>query len=294
VACGSPIGDHPDGYDFGARGDAGPAAGVDAARRFVDAHKATILSIPDTSTPSQGVDCPPNATLIYVTGVVGETDVGSDLYSFDPQSGKFSLVGSMGCLTGPTHMTVDRQGTAWVVANGDLYEASTTTAKCSKAAKWTADPVRFPDFSLTFLGTTSAGDDSLYILGDTGQLGLFAVSTGEVAKLGTLTIGASGDMTTNGDGTLYFLEQAAKQTLNELDPGSAAVIQSWKTGEDSQNTQALAYYGGLFYVFIGNAVYTFDTTTGTTKPIGTAPIYVTGAGQSTCVPTDAGPPSELR
>ncbi len=297
AACGSPIGHNPDGFDFGTRGDAGPMPGVDASRSRRDAY-VKMPAMPDaTSLPDTGpvVDCPPSATLIYVTGDPNEDDPGSDLYSFNPQSGAFTLVGSMGCLSSPTHMTVDRTGSAWVVANGLIYKASTETAKCAAVATWKADPVNFPDFALTFLGTTSAPDTSLYILSDTGELAVFDVATGSITKMGTLSIPSpAGDMTTNGDGTLYFLQQAASQTLNEVDPSNASILTTWTTGQNSMDTQALAYYGGLFYDFIGDAVYTYDTTSKTTKSIGTAPIFVTGAGQSTCVPGDAGPPDILK
>ena len=232
-------------------------------------------------------DCPPSAKLIYVTGE------GSQLYSFAPQTAKFTLIGTLTCLDSPTHMTVDRTGTAWVVSDGNLYKASTTTAACSAVATWTPDPINFGDFALTFLGTTNATDNTLYMLGDFGELGAFNTVTGHVTSMGTVSLQPSGDMTTNGDGTLYFLMQAEMQTLNQLNPTNASVIKSWTTGEDSENSQALAYYGGLFYDFIGNAVYTYDTTTGVAKSLGMAPLMVTGAGQSTCVPSVAPPPAPL-
>jgi len=239
-----------------------------------------------------GPDCPPSAKLIYVTGVESESaPIGNDLYSFDPTTGSFKLIGAMSCLEGPTHMTVDRQGTAWVVANGELYKASTENASCARVTSFTPDPDRFPDFALSFVAT----DTSLYLLGTSGELGEFNTTVGgPVLDVGTISIPASGDMTTGGDGTLYYLEQAATQTLNELNPANASIIHSWTTGKNSMNTQALAYYGGLFYDFIGNAVFTYDTSTSTTKSIGTAPIYVTGAGQSTCVPSESVPPAMLK
>jgi len=49
--------------------------------------------------------------------------------------------------------------------------------------------------------------------------------------------------------------------------------------------QALAFYGGSFYAFEDNVVYQFDPSTQKTTMLGKAPLQVTGAGQSTCVPT---------
>jgi putative flippase GtrA len=83
--------------------------------------------------------------------------------------------------------------------------------------------------------------------------------------------------------------------LNQVDPSSAAVLATYVTGEnDTTGSGALAFYGGLFFDFVGTRVYTFDTSTKAVMLLGTAPIMVTGAGQSTCVPTDAGPPAPLR
>ncbi len=241
-----------------------------------------------STTAVDGGDCPPSAKLIYVTGQ------GSDLYSFDPTMGAFTLIGPLSCLTSPTHMTVDRTGTAWVVdVTGNLFTASTATAACSKVPTWKNTPA-FPDYALTFLGTTGTTDNTLYLLGNTGELGSFDVPSGAITKIGTLTLHPFGDMTTNGDGTLYFLMQSAMQTLNQLDPANASVKTSWVTGENSSGDQALAYYGGLFYDFIGATVYTYDTVKKTAALLGTAPLMVTGAGQSTCVPTTSIPPAPLR
>ncbi len=289
AACGNPAdGAVQPGLDWGWPGDASGKPASD----HPDSSVPKTLGGDDASAAG---DCPASAKLIYVTGVEGATDMGNDLYSFDPIAGKFTLIGPMSCLSNPTHMTVDRSGTAWVVAGGELYRASTENATCSRVANWRANPEQFPDFALTFIGTTSSTSNFLFILSDTGQLGTFDVQTGQLGYPGKVSLsGSSGDMTSDGDGTLYFLMQATAQTLNQLDAENASTLHTWSTGEDSENTQALAYYGGLFYDFIGDAVYTFDTKTGATESIGVAPIYVTGAGQSTCVPRDAGAPAMLK
>ncbi len=263
------------------------------------------LSGGDGSTSSNG-DCPVAAGLIYVTGE------GSQLYSFYPPTLKFTLIGTLTCLGSPTHMTVDRTGTAWVVgsdANDDspsmLYTASTTNAACSAVSTWTVQPETFPDFALSFIGTTSATDNSLYILGAQigaavsapGPLGLFNTATGALTILGTPNVAANdpgGDMTSNGDGALYFLEASDDLTplnLYAINPSNAAI-----TGTTSLPTvlggggQALAFWGGSFYMFEDTVVYQYDPTTGGTAQVGTAPLSVTGAGQSTCVPTTGAPP----
>ena len=108
----------------------------------------TILSGGDGAVGSAdgSADCPASAKLVYITGI------GSELYSFYPPTFTFTKIGKLSCLgpqLSPTHMTVDRQGTAWVVASNGiaaagLYNASTADASCSKVSTWTAQPKNFP------------------------------------------------------------------------------------------------------------------------------------------------------
>jgi len=225
-------------------------------------------------------DCPESAKLVYVTGI------GAKLYSFYPPTLKFTLIGTLNCLQEPTHMTVDRTGTAWVVgADGLLYNASTTTAQCSAVSTWKANPGNFPDFALTFLGTTNAPDTSLYIFGESGELGSFNTQSGAVSIIGMPDVHSpGGDMTTNGDGTLYFLMDVTQPELFEFNPTNAAVIKEYAIKATGGGDQALANYGGSFYAFEGMTVNAFDPKTGSTMFLENAPIQVTGAGQSTCVP----------
>ena len=172
-------------------------------------------------TADGSADCPASAKLVYITGI------GSKLYSFYPPTFTFTLIGPLSCLGAamtPTHMTVDRQGTAWVVARNqntgaaaELYNASTANASCSKVSTWTVQPKNFPDFALTFLGMTT-GDTTLYMLGPS-DLGTFDTSTGTVTIVGAPSVTSTqGDMTTNEDGTLYFLMDDKSIALYELDP----------------------------------------------------------------------------
>ena len=180
-------------------------------------------------------------------------------------------------------MTVNRTGTAWVVANSLLYTASTATAHCTKVANWTPGVGEFVDFSLTFVGTTSATDTTLYVVDDSARLGAFDTLTGVRTVVTTLSgfTDALGDMTSNGDGHLYFIHDVAAQTLYEIahDRSGRHVVGDRRDGRRLRG--AIAYYGGLFYDFLDSDVYTFECTTRVATSIGTAPLEVTGAGQST-------------
>jgi hypothetical protein len=244
----------------------------------------------DTGTQSDGGDncCPANAQYIYITGE------GAQLWSFWPPTFTFKLVGTLTCTSFPTHMTVDRNGTAWVVGDGDVYKTSTLDATCSQLTTWTPQN-GFDDFALSFIGL-ACGDTTLYMLGQSsGELAHFDIVKGTFTPIGTPSVaGILGDMTTNGDGTLYFLNDALTLHLYELNPASAAVMKTYTIPNASGGgDQALAYFGGRFYAFEDDVVYEYDPVANTTKSLGNAPISVTGAGQSTCVPTmptDAGPP----
>jgi hypothetical protein len=222
--------------------------------------------------------CPPSATLVYVTGE------GDKLYSFYPPTLQFTLIGKFDCLTGPTHMTVDRQGVAWVLAGGALYKASTKDATCTKVPSWTPD-FTFADFSLTFVGVQDAIDNTLYVLNDLRSLATFDVASGVLTPVNSVEPSFTpGDMTSNGDGTLYFLQNTGSPVLWNVDPNTAATIGKSTLSANGGGSQALAFWGGRFYAFENDTIYEFDPGTKTTQGLGSAPLSVTGAGQSTCVP----------
>jgi hypothetical protein len=259
----------------------GSSGGEGGALRAPD---GALTGLTDADTTSG--DCPASAKLVYVTGS------GSNLWSFLPAApggqlpGAFHLIGKFSCLDGPTHMTVDRQGNAWVVANGNIYKASTADATCSAVTNWKPEPANFPDFALTFVGTTSAVDNTLYMLSDsTGNLGKFDLVAGALTVIGQPNVPSTGgDMTTNGDGTLYFLMDVTMPQLFELDPTNASVLKTYPINAMGGGDQALAFYGGSFYAFENDVISVYDPKAGTTTAGGKAPLMVTGAGQSTCVP----------
>lgn len=222
--------------------------------------------------------CPQSATLVYVTGQ------GDKLYSFYPPDQTFTLIGKFDCLTSPTHMTVDRQGNAWVVAGGQLYKASTADASCTAVSTW-APNLTYNDFSLTFVGVQNTVDNTLYVLNNSSKLSTFDIASGMLTTVGTSNAGASlGDMTSNGDGTLYFLKDVSTPVLYNLSPKDASTVSSSPIQATGGGSQALAFWGGRFYAFENSDINEYDPMMKTTKSIGTAPLQVTGAGQSTCVP----------
>lgn len=92
-------------------------------------------------------------------------------------------------------------------------------------------------------------------------------------------------MTTNGDGTLYFLSAGGMPTLYDTDPTNASVLSMSTIMAPGGGNPALAFWGGSFYVFANNMVTQYDPKAKTSKSLGMAPLQVIAAGQSTCVPT---------
>jgi hypothetical protein len=228
-------------------------------------------------------ECPASATLVYVTGI------GDKLYSWDPQLQKFTLIGTFDCLNNPTHMTIDRLGNAWVVSAGQLYKASTVDAKCSAVSNWSFD-IDYLDFSLSFVGNQNS-DKTLYLLNGDGKLSSFDTAAGALTGIGDVGIAnAVGDMTSNGDGSLYFLHDVVDLKLYKFNPTTGATLSTAKINAVGGGNQALAFWGGRFYAFENGEIFEYDPGAKTTKAVGMAPLQVTGAGQSTCVPKVPPPP----
>lgn len=258
--------------------DAGTSSSV-----FEESEGGLEAALPD--------DCSDAAKLIYLTGDTGE------LWSFNPQDLSYKRIGAFDCLQYPTHMTVDRAGVAWVVdVTGQIFKASTTDAKCSPVPTWKPPTqpvdagifgVNLGNFALSFAGTTGIYDNTLYLLSPT-LFQKFDVAAGTVTTISNSpSVSSTGDLTSNGDGTLYFLRNTRPPVIFNINPTTGA-----KISESPLNTppgvgganSGFAFWGGSFWAFESSVLYRYDPGTKTTTMIGDAPFSVTGAGQSTCVP----------
>jgi hypothetical protein len=151
-------------------------------------------------------------------------------------------------------------------------------------SSWTQD-FTFGDFSLTFVGVQNTVDNTLYVLDGSGDLAKFDVPSGIRTPVNSVEPSNTfGDMTSNGDGTLFFLDDVSTPVLWNFDPNTAATIGKSTLSASGGGSQALAFWGGRFYAFENDTIYEYDPGAKTTKGLGSAPLSVTGAGQSTCVP----------
>jgi hypothetical protein len=265
--------------------------------------------------------------LIYVV------DDANHLLSFDPRNignaeHGFTLIGTLTCPAGsavpgwagpvgPFSMSVDRNGTAWVLySSGEIFNVNINNAQCSTttfqklqmSGQWAL-------FGMGFVTDEAGGNtEQLYIGGgdpaaDPG--GLFGVV--DSASLAITTLGNlpndgeySPEFTGLGSGELFGfypgLDVAFVQGLNKTngmalgnkfdipgglcaDCGGLGAVEAW----------AFAQWGGTFYLFVtttdgfasNSTVRTIDRATGTfATPVENLQYKIVGAGVSTCAPVD--------
>ncbi len=262
-----------------------------------------------------GNNCGGNGTeLVYVV------DDASNFMSFDPTQlipggAPFTTIGTLNCPAGtplgggigaatPFSMSVDRNGTAWVLYNsGEIFHVSTTDASC-QATSWPVGNGGFELFGMGFVSDAPGSDEeTLFISGGdadnlvNGNLGSINPTSLTLTTLGVLPAAEqSPELTGTGDAKLYgYFPGATSTFVANLDKTNAARGESWNATslEGGASAWAFAHWGGKFYIFATsgllfptNAVYELDPATGiNTTVINASAFRVVGAGVSTCAPT---------
>ncbi len=246
-------------------------------------------------------------------------DDASNFLSFDPSAlsggSPFTQIGTLSCPAGaplgaatgpatPFSMSVDRNGTAWVLYNsGEIFHVSTTSANC-QATGWTVGNGGFQHFGMGFVSDSpGSSEETLFIAGGAadnlvgGNLGTINPDNLALTTIGTLpNAEQSPELTGTGDAKLYgYFPGNLNAFVANLDKTTGAQGQSWPTTslDGGATAWAFAHWGGKFYIFAtsgfltqNNAVYELDPATGTnTTVIPTSAYRVVGAGVSTCAPT---------
>ncbi|NUP06604.1 MAG: hypothetical protein HOW73_11165 [Polyangiaceae bacterium] len=242
-------------------------------------------------------ECDPETTqYIYLV-----TDT-TELYSYYPATGAFTLRGFLDCPSGasPFSMGVDREGTAYVVYNdGNLFRASTLDASC-EATDFVPGQEGFITFGMGFaLDEPGGKEDSLYVaeitFGEESR-GLATIDTDtlELDYIGPFSDNFSDrmEMTSSSDGNLYgyFLNTVGTGGwVVEIDKETATIVDStFIEAGAGASALAFAWWGGDFYVFTASNGLTnvtrFDPDTGAVGLVTTLSGNVVGAGVSTCAP----------
>ncbi len=254
------------------------------------------------------------------TELVYVVDDASNFLSFDPTElvpggAPFTQIGTLNCPAGtplggvggqatPFSMSVDRNGTAWVLYNsGEIFHVSTTDASC-QATSWNVGNGGFELFGMGFVSDVAGGDaETLYISGGDaddlvgGNLGALNPTTLTVQNLGPLpNAEQSPELTGTGDAKLYgYFPGMSNSFVANLDKTNGSRGESWNSTslEGGASAWAFAHWGGKFYIFATsglftpvNAVYELDPATGqNTTVINASNFRIVGAGVSTCAPT---------
>ena len=239
--------------------------------------------------------CVDGAELIYVV------DDRENLLSFDPRKlpdDPFRLIGRLNCggRGSPFSMSVDRNGTAWVVyGDGQLFEVSIADATCKRSG-FAAGRT----FGMGFVSDEpGVKTEKLYVSANDGSRALGFIDTSgqtpvhqHVATIEAAQ-GAHPELTGTSEAKLYgfYPVESGVSFVQEIDRKTgAAVGTKWELGDrlDFVNAYAFAHWGGVFYIFVSTGVSTvraIDKRTGAYKMVlDNIPYRITGAGVSTCAP----------
>ena len=227
-------------------------------------------SAPGTGDESSGstgepesCGCAPGTDLVHVVSDDGE------LWSYDPASNAFALVGPVQCGGfAPFSMAVDREGMAWIllldnvpfatVAKGMFKVAIADAAGCEAVVY---EEGLFGAFGMSFV-TNGPPDtcEKLYVQSysgmgafaegpDLGHLGVLDPETGVLQSVGLVDYDG-GELAGTGDGRLVSLTGVDPLKLVELDKDTAEPLGTLELhGYSKTNASAMAFWGGDLWLF---------------------------------------------
>ncbi|MFO0591687.1 MAG: hypothetical protein U0441_29340 [Polyangiaceae bacterium] len=273
--------------------DAGPDVVEDAPPDIVDAPPDIVDAPPDVPEDALPI-CDPDVLYIYL--VTSETD----LYRYRPDTGVFSLVGSLSCPSGgsPFSMGVSRTGIAYVVYNdGSLFKVDTKDASCD-FTDWVPGTGGFNTFGMGYAIDDDKMGETLHVAEINFQdvskgLATIDTTTFDLGYIGPFSVnpGNALEMTSSDDGFLYGYFLKADGTggvIVQIDKHTADIVDQIEVSAGSSSSAlAFAYWGGDFYIFTsdGSQVTTvtkYAPSTGTESVVATLNRTVVGAGVSTC------------
>lgn len=246
-------------------------------------------------------DCADTARLVYVVSAQ------DDLYSFAPDKGAFTKVGTLTCAAGgatPNSMAIDRSGTAWVnYTDGTLWKVSTENASC-QATTFQPNQAGFLKMGMAFSKGAKAKSETLYIVGLDGAnssvgkgFGTIDLETMQLTMLGDFSgelAGRGAELTGTGDGRLFGFFTTKPASLAQINGASGATtgttpLNSVNTGE----SWAFSFWGGDFWFYTSPSKAASSTVTRLARSKDDAltvtnpdvgGFRIVGAGVSTCAP----------
>jgi len=274
---GGPLGPSSDGGDGGLLGDAAPG-------------------------------CAAGADLVYLATEEKQ------LYSFDPKTLTFSLLGLIDCASGQyvNSMAVDRNAVAWInYGDGSLWKVDTHHPQC-QATGYIPDQQNITLFGMAFSAKSTGSSDETLFIDDLagGGLGFIDLATMQLQRLGPFQGALSGraaELNGTADARLFGffagspLGDAASASVEQIDTATQGSTQSYPLPTvDTGSDWAFAFWGGDFYLFTADKydMTMPDSTLTRFRPSdGSLTVLaggdagndltfrVVGAGSSTCAPT---------
>lgn len=260
---------------------------------FSGTNGSTGTTFGTASTGSSMDTCSDESKLVYVFSSDNQ------IYSFDPPTKKFTLLGSPDCNTTqqPNSMAVDRNLVAWINYIGSIYTVNLDTLSgCTKAMDL---PNPYQQIGMGF-ATNAAGttDETLFIDGiGGGGLAKIDTVTKALTPLGNFSndqnlAGQSAELTGTGDARLFgYFTTSPNVRVAEIDKSNGVILSDQQLqGVSPPNSWAFSFWGGDLYLYaatLGNSrVVKFNPATGALDAnyIPDVGFTIVGAGVSTCAP----------
>ena len=226
-------------------------------------------------------------------------DIGR-LATFDPEHLQYTDIGALSCPTSatPFSMAVDQNAVAWVeYMDGYIYRVDTKTAACTSTS-FSPDPW-VTNFGMGFVYDPDLGKDTLYVAGGEtygdmpSTLATISFPSLDLQSVAEVSFGAP-ELTGTGDGELWgfapsFNSVSGVTTLARIDQTNGKVLSSMEYPEifEGANSYALAFWGGSFWLFLGDTIYEVPRDTLESRvALSYSGRRIVGVGVSTCAPLD--------
>jgi hypothetical protein len=289
------------GCRAGAAGTGAAGGGANATSAGTAAMGSTGSGFGTSASTAQGgnTNCSAATQFVYTLSAANE------LYSFDPPTLNFALIGVLDCLAPgeePYSMAVDRNANAWTVSTmGNLYNIDTKTAHCTPTT-YAAGQNGWTTFGMGFAADTAGGStDTLYVseamygagITTTKGLGKIDLTTMKLIPIGMYDqVNARAELTGTGDARLFGAFEGTPYNVVEIDKASAKILsqapQNAITYAPDTSNFAFAAWGGDFWLFVGPGtstdVFHYQVAAKTTTKVKTVSMEIVGAGVSTCAP----------
>ena len=260
-----------------------------------------VLQTGSTRAPSAQIPLSANVDTACVEASqwIYTVDTSGMLSRFDPATLTFTDIGILNCgqSSSPNSMAVDQNAIAWVAyQDGELFKVDTSTGKCS-ATTFQPDQHGLKVFGMGFVFDSSTGLDTLYIAG--GEMVSAQASTLATVSFPSLVVTPVGSVSAGfpelagtGDGELWGfipgdVSRSGEATMLRLDPASGATLEQYAYPSIYDSSSwAMKFWGGDFWIFIGNSIYRVSRATPDVIQLAVpnSGYWIVGAGVSTCAP----------